>query len=145
MSIDDEPVTTLEDLRGDLAGRYKWTPTGGASVDTAIVAADMAALDRDGYVIWENLLGADECEQIREVVGPWLGPTGRNSFEGRRTQRIYSVLSRTRACDRLVDHPRVLSVLDRLLMQLWPLALLTCFLATATPEEARAGKSVRAG
>jgi ectoine hydroxylase-related dioxygenase (phytanoyl-CoA dioxygenase family) len=99
-----------------LAGRHKWTPSGGASVDTAIVDADMAALDRDGYVIWENLLSADECEQIREVAGPWLGPTGRNSFEGRRTQRIYSVLSRTRACDRLADHARVLAVLDRLLM-----------------------------
>jgi hypothetical protein len=116
MSIDDDPVTTLDDLKSDLAGRYKWTPSSGASVDPAIVDADMAALDRDGYVIWENLLSAQECQQIREVVDPWLGPTGRNAFEGRRTQRIYSVLSRTRMCDRLVDHPRVLAVLDRLLM-----------------------------
>ena len=33
---DDESVTTLEDLRGDLALRHKWTPTSGASVDPAI-------------------------------------------------------------------------------------------------------------
>src|SRR3984957_17024640 len=111
-----ESDTTLEDLRGDLALRYKWTPSGGTSVDPTVVEADMAALDRDGYVIWENLLSADDCREIREVVRPWLGHTGRNSFEGRRTQRIYSVLSRTRLCDRLVDHPRVLAVLDRLLM-----------------------------
>ncbi|WP_406816592.1 phytanoyl-CoA dioxygenase family protein [Mycobacterium sp. M23085] len=116
MSIDDESVTTLEDLRGDLAQRYKRTPTGGSSVDSAIVEADMAALDRDGYIVWENLLTAEQCSQIREVVRPRLGHTGRNSFEGLRTQRIYSVLSRTRVCDRLVDHPRVLAVLDRLLM-----------------------------
>jgi hypothetical protein len=116
MSIDDEAVTTLEDLRGDLAQRYRRTPTGGSSVDSAIVEADMAALDRDGYVIWENLISAEQCSQIREVVRPWLGHTGRNSFEGLRTQRIYSVLSRTRVCDRLVDDPRVLAVLDRLLM-----------------------------
>src|SRR5246127_1634345 len=116
MSIDDDPVTTLDDLKGDLAGRHKRTPSGGASVDSAIVDADMAALDRDGYVIWENLLDAHECQQIRDVVCPWLGHTGRNSFEGRRTQRIYSTLSRTRVCDRLVDHPRVLAMLDRLLM-----------------------------
>jgi len=116
MNADDESVTTLEDLRGDLALRHKWTPTSGASVDPAIVEADMAALDRDGYVIWENLLSAEDCRQIRDVVCPWLGHTGRNSFEGRSTQRIYSVLSRTRVCDRLADHPRVLAVLDRLLM-----------------------------
>ena len=56
MSIDDESVTTLEDLRSDLALRYKWTPSGGSSVDPAMVEADMAALSRDGYLIWENLL-----------------------------------------------------------------------------------------
>jgi hypothetical protein len=116
MSIDDDPVTTLDDLKNDLAGRHKWTPSSGTSVDPAIIDADMAALDRDGYVIWENLLSVDECQQIRDVVTPWLGHTGRNAFEGRRTQRIYSVLSRTRVCDRLADHPRVLAVLDRLLM-----------------------------
>src|SRR6201997_4536641 len=116
MNIDDESVTTLDDLKGDLALRYKWTPSGGTSVDRAIVEGDLAALDRDGYVIWENLLSADQCRQIRDIVGPWLAHTGRNSFEGRRTQRIYSVLSRTRACDRLVDFPRVLAGLDRLLM-----------------------------
>lgn len=69
MSIDDESVTTLDDLRGDLARRYKRTPSSGASVDSAIVDADLVALDRDGYVVWENLLGTDECQQIRDVVG----------------------------------------------------------------------------
>lgn len=116
MNIDDEPVTTLEDLRGDLAQRYKWTSSSGASVDPALVEADLGSLDRDGYVIWENLLSSRQCRHIREVVRPWLGHVGRNSFEGRRTQRVYSVLSRTRVCDRLVDNPRVLAVLDRLLM-----------------------------
>lgn len=124
MSIDDEPVTTLEDLRGDLAGRYKWTPSGGASVDPAAVDADMAAIDRDGYVVWENLLGADECREIKEIVAPWLVHPGRNAFEGRRTQRVYSLLSRTRVCDRLVDHPRVLAVLDRILMDNYLLSAL---------------------
>ena len=38
MNSDDESVTTLEDLRGDLAGRHKWTPSTGSSVDNAIVA-----------------------------------------------------------------------------------------------------------
>ncbi|WP_343601578.1 phytanoyl-CoA dioxygenase family protein [Mycobacterium sp.] len=116
MTSDEESATTLEDLRTDLAGRYTWTPSSGALVERAIVEADGAALDRDGYVVWENLLDPEQCRQIRDVVTPWLGNTGRNTFEGRRTQRIYSLLSRTRVCDRLVDHPRVLAQLDRLLM-----------------------------
>lgn len=124
MSIDDDPVSTLDDLRSDLAGRHKWTPSSGASVDPAVVDADMAAIDRDGYIIWENLLDADECRQIKATVAPWLSHTGRNSFEGHRTQRIYSLLSRTRVCDRLVDHPRVLAVLDRLLMDNYLLSAL---------------------
>ncbi|OBG50217.1 phytanoyl-CoA dioxygenase family protein [Mycobacterium sp. E735] len=115
MNIDDS-VTTLEDLRGDLAQRYRRTPTGGSSVDSKVVDADMAAIDRDGHVIWHDLLTPEQCDEIREVTQPWLGHTGRNSFEGRRTQRIYSLLSRTRMCDGIVDHPRVLAVLDRLLM-----------------------------
>ncbi|WP_094289118.1 phytanoyl-CoA dioxygenase family protein [Mycobacterium lehmannii] len=124
MSIDDDPVSTLDDLRSDLARRHKWTPSSGASVDPAVVDADMAALDRDGYLIWENLLSDDECRQIKATVAPWLSHTGRNSFEGHRTQRIYSLLSRTRGCDRLVDHPRVLAVLDRLLMDNYLLSAL---------------------
>ncbi|MDB4975919.1 MAG: phytanoyl-CoA dioxygenase, partial [Myxococcaceae bacterium] len=48
-------------------------------------------------------------------VVPLLDYTGRNGFEGHRTQRVYSVLSKTRAADRLVDHPHVLALLDRLL------------------------------
>jgi hypothetical protein len=116
MSLDDESMTTLDDLKSDLASRYKWTPSGGGSVDPAVVEADMAALHRDGYVVFEDLLTVEECDRIRDVVRPWLEHTGRNSFEGRRTQRVYSLLNRTRLCDRLVDHPRVLAVLDRLLM-----------------------------
>jgi ectoine hydroxylase-related dioxygenase (phytanoyl-CoA dioxygenase family) len=116
MNQDDESVTTLEDLRTDLALRHKWTASGGAQVDPALAEADAAALDRDGYVIWENLLTPEQCSRIREEVTPWLGHTGRNSFEGHRTQRIYSVMSRTRVCDPVVENPRVLAALDGLLM-----------------------------
>jgi len=41
MNIDEESGTTLEDLRGDLAQRHKWTPSSGSSVDNAIVEADL--------------------------------------------------------------------------------------------------------
>lgn len=113
---DVERIAGLEDLRLDLARRHKATTSIGSTVDSAIVDADLAAVERDGYVILENLLSPKECEHIRDAVTPLLNKTGRNTFEGERTQRVYSVLNKTRACDRLVDHPRVLALLDRLLL-----------------------------
>ena len=116
MKLQHDPVISLADLSGDLGRRYKTTPTGGASFDPGLVDSDLAAVQRDGYVIWENLLSEEECERIRDAVTPLLDHNGRNTFEGRRTQRVYSVLNKTRACDRLVDHPRALALLDRLFM-----------------------------
>ena len=116
MSRTPEKIADLEDLGHDLARQHKATASIGASVNPAVVEADLAALERDGHVVLENLIDAEECERIRAAVAPLLDRTGRNSFEGERTQRVYSVLGKTRACDRLVDHPRVLALLDRLFL-----------------------------
>ena len=111
-----EQVRALEDLSSDLARRHRSTTSSGAAVDPAVVDRDLAALRRDGYVVLPGLLAPEECERVREAVAPLLGPTGRNAFEGLRTRRVYSVLEKTRACDGLVDHPRVLALLDRVLL-----------------------------
>ncbi|MGA6205112.1 phytanoyl-CoA dioxygenase family protein [Nocardia testacea] len=111
-----EVITSLDDLRGDLARRHPATTTTSDAVDPAVVAADLSALERDGYVIWEGLLSLDECEQLRGALTPLLQRTGRNTFEGQRTRRAYNLLEKTRACDLLVEHPRVLAVLDRLFL-----------------------------
>ncbi|MFI6698958.1 sigma factor [Streptomyces sp. NPDC050509] len=94
------------------------------SVDPAVVDTDFAVLERDGYVILEGLLSPEECEEIRAGVTPLLARTGRNAFEGHRTQRVYSVLNKTRVCDRLVDHPRVLALLDRMFLPNYLLSML---------------------
>ncbi|PZS30081.1 MAG: phytanoyl-CoA dioxygenase [Pseudonocardiales bacterium] len=111
-----ETISELEELSRDLARQHKSTASSGAIVAASVGDADFTAVQRDGYVILENLLGAGDCERIRAAVTPLLDKTGRNTFEGQRTQRLYSVLDKTRACDRLVDHPRVLALLDRLLL-----------------------------
>ena len=81
----------------------------GAEID-----ADFDALIRDGYVIIERLLSLETCAEIKREGLALVGRTGRNSFEGRATQRVYNVLSKTRVTDRLADHPRILGLMDRL-------------------------------
>jgi hypothetical protein len=127
-------IDELTDLQTDLARRHRATGSVGIHADRVLVDADFAALQRDGYVILEGLLGPDECEQIRAAVTPLLDKAGRNTFEGERTQRVYSVLNKTRACDRLVDHPRVLALLDRLLLPSYLLSQLQVI--NILPEEA---------
>lgn len=76
--------------------------------------ADLTTLMRDGYVIVERLLDKDACEAIRAETQRLLGNAGRNAFEGFKTQRVYNVLAKTRVLDDLIDHPRLLALLDRL-------------------------------
>ncbi|MEV6279764.1 phytanoyl-CoA dioxygenase family protein [Nocardia sp. NPDC051832] len=117
-------VSSVVDLAGDLAGKYRRTESSGGTVDPAVVAADLAAVRRDGYVILENLLTPEQLREIRREVQPILDRTGRNNFEGHATQRIYSVLNKTRSCDRIVDHPRVLALLDQLFLPNYLLSML---------------------
>ena len=117
-------VSSLMDLGGDLAGTYRRTASSGASIDAAVGEADLAALQRDGYVILPDLLTPAELGEIRDAVAPLLDRHGRNSFEGRTTQRVYSVLNKTRTCDRIADHPRVLALLDRLFLPNYLLSML---------------------
>lgn len=117
-------VSSLADLNGDLAGTYRRTESSGATVDPAQVDADLAAVERDGYVILPDLLAPDQLDGIRTAVDPLLNLHGRNGFEGRSTQRVYSVLNKTAACDVIADHPRVLALLDRMFMPNYLLSML---------------------
>jgi hypothetical protein len=75
--------------------------------------ADHAALMRDGYFIVERLIDSATCEAIRAESRRLLGGSGRNSFEGFKTQRVYNILAKTRVFDDLIDHPRLLAIIDR--------------------------------
>jgi ectoine hydroxylase-related dioxygenase (phytanoyl-CoA dioxygenase family) len=117
-------VTSLSDLNGDLAGTYPRSESSGATIDASVAEADLAKVRQDGYVILRDLLSPDELDEIRAAVTPLLDKHGRNNFEGALTQRVYSVLNKTRACDRIVDHPRVLALLDRLFLPNYLLSML---------------------
>jgi hypothetical protein len=75
---------------------------------------DHETLMREGYVVFERLLDPSTCAEIRSENARLIGGSGRNAFEGFRTQRVYNVLAKTRVFDDLIDHPRLLALLDRI-------------------------------
>ncbi len=111
-------VRGLEDLGADLAGTYHSTARAPGKTPTdPTTAADLDRLRQDGYLVIDNLLTGGQLERANSALRGMLdAPRGRNNFEGENTQRLYSVVARTRDCDPLIEHPRVLALLDHLLM-----------------------------
>lgn len=89
----------------------------GADRSSPEIDADFEVLMRDGYVIIENLIPSEVCDEIKADGLALLGHTGRNAFEGRKTQRVYNVLSKTRTTDALATHPRILGLMDKFFRQ----------------------------
>ncbi|MFZ5733362.1 MAG: phytanoyl-CoA dioxygenase family protein [Pseudomonadota bacterium] len=108
-------IERQEDLARDLAGTHK-AVSRDVQINPKLTDADYRALMQNGYVILERLIDADALDAIRAACAPHLARTGRNNFEGLKTQRVYDVLSKTGALDRLADHPRVLALLDRIFL-----------------------------
>jgi ectoine hydroxylase-related dioxygenase (phytanoyl-CoA dioxygenase family) len=83
----------------------------------AAVAEVTASLDEHGYALVEGLLARSDVDRrvaaLRELLA--VTPTGRNDFEGFRTQRVYAVFAKTRAFDDLAVHPLLLGALDHAL------------------------------
>lgn len=110
-------IESVLELTEDLAATHKAFRSGegdAPEVLKAQVARDFEALEKNGYVIIESLLTATQLELIRDATLPLLGKSGRNSFEGVKTQRLYNVLEKTRVIDSLATHPRITGLLDRL-------------------------------
>ncbi len=76
-----------------------------------------ASLDEHGYALIEGLLAPDDVAGRLDALHDLFvaTPTGRNSFEGFHTQRVYAVYAKTRAFDDLAVHPLLLGALDHAL------------------------------
>jgi ectoine hydroxylase-related dioxygenase (phytanoyl-CoA dioxygenase family) len=85
-------------------------------------------LERVGYAIVPEVLTADEIAAVRSALEPHLreGPRGRSDFEGVATQRVYGLVAKSRAFDRLVLDPTALGIAER---EYGPSTLLTAALA----------------
>ncbi len=80
------------------------------------VTADVDRMNERGFVVLERLLPDAYISDIREALRPHLACFGRNDFEGRLTRRVYALLAKTTVLDDLMLHPRIVALLDRLLL-----------------------------
>jgi len=108
-------VKDIEDLSKDIAGTTGFLKVE-RDVDPAIVDADWQKLQENGFVMMENLIPADQCDIIKHELLGLLSHKGRNAFEGLKTQRLYATLTKTRICDALALHPRILALVDKMFM-----------------------------
>jgi ectoine hydroxylase-related dioxygenase (phytanoyl-CoA dioxygenase family) len=108
---------TVDDYSAsETANKYKKTKSAALeNIDQDWLQASLQQVERDGYVIIPNVLSSAEIAGISSAVTPHLDHTGRNFFEGTLTQRIYSVMAKTFACNALVEHPLILALLDKLM------------------------------
>jgi ectoine hydroxylase-related dioxygenase (phytanoyl-CoA dioxygenase family) len=88
--------------------------------------SDLERFIRDGYVILERVLDATALAELASALTVLERdrPMGRNAFEGERTQRVYSLAGKGDVFMRVAEHPRVLELVDQLLL---PNALLSTF------------------
>ena len=117
MSLKAERTVLISDGdygTADHARKYRSTAGSQAGIEPDLKARCMAALERDGYTIIENVFDADKVARIRAASEPLFEHPGRNAFEGFRTRRLYSPLDDTRELDDIVEHPIALALLDEL-------------------------------
>jgi ectoine hydroxylase-related dioxygenase (phytanoyl-CoA dioxygenase family) len=85
------------------------------------MADDRSLLDQfrtEGYAILEGALDRAELAEITAALAPYEAnrPMGRNDFEGEKSQRVYSLIAKGPAFRKLAEHPRVVALLDKVLL-----------------------------
>lgn len=70
-----------------------------------------AEFDETGYLIFENVLPPEEVDRQRAALQPYLDAdvTGRNDFEGMKSNRVYAMLAKSPVFADLVTHPLALA------------------------------------
>src|SRR5262249_14316833 len=90
--------------------------------------AHVGTIEREGFVVLHEVLAPPEVAAMHAALAPYLQGKhmGRNDFEGFCSERVYALLAKDPALALLVEHPRLLAIVDRLLA---PHYLLSAFLA----------------
>lgn len=81
------------------------------------IEAALTTLLDQGWVVLDNALDEATVDRAEDEVRRLLAdtPTGRDSFEGFATQRVYALAGKTRAADPMLTHPVVTGLCQRVL------------------------------
>jgi ectoine hydroxylase-related dioxygenase (phytanoyl-CoA dioxygenase family) len=107
-----------------------------------MIADDRRVLERfrsDGYAIVEGGLDRSQLDEVIAALAPYEAdrPMGRNDFEGEHSQRVYSLAAKGAVFQRLAEHPRIVALLDRVL-------LANCLLSTLQSIRLHPGENAQA-
>ena len=99
----------------ELAKKYKSTAGSQPKADPNEVDRCMEAVERDGFVVIENRISPELIAEIKEDLIPRFEyESGRNNFEGFKTQRLYAFFEKSLVCNPLVEDSLILGCLDRI-------------------------------
>jgi ectoine hydroxylase-related dioxygenase (phytanoyl-CoA dioxygenase family) len=81
------------------------------------VQRHLGELQRKGYTFIPDFLSAEQLARVNHLFDKMLGShRGRNNFEGRQTERIYTLVARHRLFQDIAEDPRVLALCDALFL-----------------------------
>ena len=74
-------------------------------------------LKDQGFAMIPDFLSAERLARVNQLYDAMLGShSGRNNFEGNRTERIYTLVARDRVFQDIAEDPRIMALCDALLM-----------------------------
>jgi ectoine hydroxylase-related dioxygenase (phytanoyl-CoA dioxygenase family) len=77
----------------------------------------LAELAEKGHTFIPDFLSGPQLARVNALYDQWLGGySGRNVFEGEKTERIYTLVARDRVFQDIVEDDRILALCDALLM-----------------------------
>jgi len=80
-------------------------------------AHHVAAIERDGYTVIEDFLTPAVLAEVRRVLALYLDTnSGRNDFEGTKTERVYTLVARARVFWDIVLDERVMRLCEHYLL-----------------------------
>jgi ectoine hydroxylase-related dioxygenase (phytanoyl-CoA dioxygenase family) len=79
--------------------------------DAGNLAVLRRCFDRDGYILFDAVLDESMLSDIRGALAPYLAAdiSGRNDFEGLKTNRVYALLAKGKIFADLACHPLALA------------------------------------